>query len=146
MNNLKSKQSSNFSCNTVNNDKVPHNLDLVNPQIIDLQCNLVDIFNDEYLYPALTMDLYSLPDESVPSYQASVHQIPASSHIVGSEKMEQNKLLLKMKFQYPHVDSEESKIVDERSDDEKMASILRISSQILSKDDLEPARRTLFGE
>ena len=41
-----------------------------------------------------------------------------------------------MKFQYPHVDSEESKIVDERSDDEKMASILRISSQILSKDEL----------
>ena len=82
------------------------------------------------------MDLYSLPDASVHSYQASVHQIPASSHIVGSEKMEQNKLLLKKKFQYPRVDLEESKFVDERSDHEKMASILRISSQILSKDKL----------
>ena len=50
--------------------------------------------------------------------------------------MEQNKLLLKKKFQYPRVDPEESKFVDERSDHEKMASILRISSQILSKDEL----------
>ena len=112
---------------------MPHNLD---PQIIDLQCNLVDIFNDEYLYPALTMDLYAMPAEPVSTYQASVHQIPSLSHIVGSEKMEQNKLLLKKKFQYPRVDPEESKFVDERSDHEKMASILRISSQILSKEEL----------
>ena len=58
MNNLKSKQfSNNFSCNTVKKDKMPHNLDSVDPQIIDLHCNLVDIFHDDYLYPALTMDL-----------------------------------------------------------------------------------------
>jgi hypothetical protein len=133
---LKSKKSSKIQCNKEKGDKVPHNLDLVNPPIIDLQCNLVDIFNDEYLYPALTMDLYALPAESVSTYQASVHQIPSPSHIVGSEKMEQNKLLLKKKFQYPRVDPEESKFVDERSDHEKMASILRISSQILSKDEL----------
>ena len=76
MNNSKSKQSSNFSCNTVNNDKVPHNLDPVDPQIIDLQCNLVDIFNDDYLYPALTMDLLSVPAEPVSTFEASFHQIP----------------------------------------------------------------------
>ena len=51
--------------------------------------------------------------------------------------MEQKKLLLKQKFSYPHVDPEASDIVETRTDDQKMASILRICSQILTKDELQ---------
>ena len=127
MNNLKSQQfSNNFSCNTVPNNKMPRNLE---SELIDFQCNIVDICHDDQLYPALTLDLYSIPANAVSTFNASFHQIPASCHIAGSEKMEQNKLLLKKKFSYLHEDLEASDIVDERTNDQKMTSILRICSQ-----------------
>ena len=65
MNNLKSQQfSNNLSSNTVPNDKMPSNLE-----------------PDDQLYPALTLDLYSIPANAVSTFNASVHQIQASCHI-----------------------------------------------------------------
>jgi hypothetical protein len=44
---------------------------------------------------------------------------------------------MKQKFTYPRIDPDDSGIIDDRSDHQKMASILRICSQILSKDELQ---------
>ena len=44
---------------------------------------------------------------------------------------------MKQKLSYPQIDPATSEIVNKRTDDQKMASILRISAQILTKDELE---------
>ena len=44
---------------------------------------------------------------------------------------------MKQKFSYPQIDPAASEIVNKRTDDQKMASILRISALILTKDELE---------
>ena len=50
---------------------MPRNLESVDPELIDFQCNFADICNDDQLYSALTLD-------AVSTFNASVHQIPAS--------------------------------------------------------------------
>ena len=81
--------------------------------------------------------MYSLPAHEVSVFNTCVNQIPAPCHVSGSEKSEQNKILMRQKFSYPRIDPEASGIVDTPTDDQKMASILRICSQILSKDELQ---------
>ena len=114
----------NQSCNLV-----PH----------DVQCNTVNVelCEDDQLYQPLTSDLYSIPEHFVPVFNTCIDPSPAPCHFVESEKSVPNKLLMKQKFAYPRIDPPSSDIIDKHSDDEKMASILRICAQILIKEELQ---------
>ena len=141
-NNLKShfselKNNNKFSCHTVPIDKMCNlESNIESPEVENFQCN-IEICEDDQLYPPLTLDLYSLPAHEVSVFNTCVNQIPAPCHVSGSEKNDQNKLLMQQKFSYPRIDPEASGIVYTRTDDQKMASILRICSQILSKGELQ---------
>ena len=74
----------------------------------NFQCNYLDLCQNDLFYPPLVTDLYSIP---VNVFCTSINQNSVNPKDLG--------------------------IVDTRSDHQKMSSILRICSQILSKDELE---------
>jgi hypothetical protein len=124
------------SCNTVSIDNKSSKpvsyfeCPKVISNVQDFQCNSLDIdlCQDDQLYPPLIIELYSIPVNEVSVFNNFVNQISASCNVIGSEKSEANKKLMKQKFTYPRIDPDDSGIIDDRSDHQKMASILRICS------------------
>ena len=114
------------SCNFVPNVKCPPVISTI--ENVRYNTMHIEIYDDDQLYQPLISNLYSIPEqsESVPVLNSCNNQIPAQCHVSGSEKSEQNKLLMRQKFCYPRVDPEASEFVDKRTDNQKMASILRI--------------------
>jgi hypothetical protein len=105
------------SCNTVNSNN------------FDSSCNKieVEICEDDQICQPLINELYKIPSNYVCVYNINVE----------SDKSIRHKQLMKAKFVYPRVDPPPSEIVDNRNDDEKMASIIRTCQQILTKDELD---------
>jgi hypothetical protein len=133
--------SESIPCNTLSSESVPCNT-ISSKQVIcnmqDFQCNNlnidIDLCQNDLFYPPLITDLYFIP---VNVFHTCVTQNSVNCNVIGSDRSEANKKLMKQKFTYPRVDPEDSGIIDNRSDHQKMSSILRICSQILSKDELE---------
>ena len=105
------------SCNTVNSNN------------FDSSCNKieVEICEDDQICQPLINELYKIPSNYVCVYNINVE----------SDKSIRHKQLIKDKFVYPRVDPPPSDIIDNRNDDEKMASIIRTCQQILTKDELD---------
>jgi hypothetical protein len=105
--------------------------------------NLIE-FNDNYDTTPLTSDIYTLDAEEekyflqeFPVLQAS--SVPESKPVLKLQQTEAQKdatKLLKAKFRYPTRDPQPNVVQDNRTELEKIQSILRTTSQILDKDTL----------
>ena len=106
----------NTSCNTVYSNN------------FDSSCNTieVEICEDYQICQPLINELYTLPSNYVCVNKSNVE----------SDKSIRHKQLMKDKFVYTQVGPPPSEIIDNRNDDEKMVSIIRTCSQILTKDEL----------
>ena len=107
---------------------------ITDTNISDVNCNTVqiEVYEDHQLNPPLVTYLYLVPDNFVCVYNVNQNSDNQSSSCfqIESEKSKQNKLLMKSKYTYPRVDPVPSQIVDDRTDDQKTASILWCCSQI----------------
>ena len=63
--------------------------------------------------------------------------IPVNNEDVETDKNAKHKEFMKDKFVYPRVDPAPSDIIDTRTDDEKLASIICTCSQVLTKAELD---------
>ena len=110
------------------NNTVTNICNTVHSHNFDSSCNTieVEICEDDQICQPLINELYTIPSNYVCVYNINVE----------SDKSIRHKQLMKDKFVYPRVDPPSSDIIDDRTDNEKMASIICMCSQILTKYEL----------